>query len=91
MKKTKIVLPLVAILVVILFSSCASNGYTAHQHGFFYGVIHGLVFPFALISKLFTSDYGLYAENNTGFFYWLGFIIGIFGLGGGGRRAASRR
>ncbi|RFS17614.1 hypothetical protein [Emticicia sp. C21] len=86
MKKSKIILS----LVIIIFSSCASNGYTAHQHGFFYGVIHGLVFPFALISKLFTNEYGLYAENNTGFFYWLGFIIGIFGLGGGGR-AASRR
>ncbi|RYU97397.1 hypothetical protein [Emticicia agri] len=90
MKKSKIILPLVVILVVTIFSSCAPTGFTAHQHGFFYGVIHGLVFPFALISKLFTSEYGLYAENNTGFFYWLGFIIGIFGLGGGGRRATRR-
>ena len=91
MKQSKIVLSLVVILVIIIFSSCASNGYTAHQHGFFYGLIHGIVFPFALISKLFTNEYGLYAENNTGFFYWLGFIIGIFGLGGGGSRAARRR
>ncbi len=90
MKKSKLVLPLVVILVIILFSSCASHGYTVHKHGFFYGIIHGLVFPFALISKLFTNEYGLYAVNNTGFFYWLGFIIGIFGLGGGGRRAARR-
>ncbi len=91
MKKSKFVLSLLFVLIIIILSSCAPTGFTAHQHGFFYGLIHGLVFPFALISKLFTSDYGLYAENNTGFFYWLGFIIGIFGLGGGGRRATSRR
>jgi hypothetical protein len=90
MKKAKIILPLVAILVISILSSCAAKGYTAHQHGFLYGIIHGLVFPFALISKLFTNEYGLYAENNTGFFYWLGFIIGVFGLGGGGRRVARR-
>jgi hypothetical protein len=47
-----------------------------------------MVFPFALIGKLFGADIGLYADNNTGFFYWLGFIFGIGALGGGG--AASR-
>jgi len=52
-------------------------------------LIHGFVSFFALIGKLFGADIGLYAENNTGFFYWLGFIIGICGLDGGG--AAARR
>lgn len=48
-------------------------------------------FVFALIGKLFGVHCGIYAEHNTGFFYWLGFIIGIGGLGGGGREAARRR
>jgi hypothetical protein len=79
----------ILIFVVINLSSCAPAGYTSHRSGFFSGIIHGFVFIFALLGKLFGFHNGLYAENNTGFFYWLGFIIGIGGLGGGG--AASRR
>jgi hypothetical protein len=64
-------------------SSCAPAEHTYREYGFFSGIIHGLVFVFALIGKLFGMDVGLYAENNTGFFYWIGFIIGIGGLGRG--------
>ncbi|WP_462265135.1 hypothetical protein [Mucilaginibacter sp.] len=75
---------------LLVLSSCAPNESTSHEYGFFGGIIHGLVlFPFALLSKLFGMDYGLYADNNSGLFYWLGYIIGLGGLGGGG--AASRR
>lgn len=89
MKNTKIVLPLLLVLTMVLVSSCAPKGYTSHEYGFFSGFIHGIVFPFALLGKLFGVETGLYAENNSGFFYWLGFVLGISGLGGGGR-AASR-
>lgn len=68
-------------------SSCAPEGYTSDPCGFFSGVGHGLVFPFALIGKLLPMDIGVVAEHNTGFTYWLGFILGLGGLGGG---AASR-
>ncbi len=88
-KQTKMSLALIVLLC--FFTSCAPQQSTGHEYGFFGGIIHGFVlFPFALLAKLFGMDYGLYADNNSGFFYWLGFIIGIGGLGGGGS-AASRR
>lgn len=77
------------LFLTISLSSCAPEGNTYKEYGFFSGILHGIVFPFALIGKLFGSDVGLYASNNTGFFYWLGFLFGIGALGGGG--AASRR
>jgi len=48
---------------------------------------HGFILVFSIIGKIFGSDIGIYAENNTGFTYWLGFILGIGILGGGGARA----
>jgi hypothetical protein len=89
MKNKKIVIASTLLAIMVLTSSCAPGEYTSHTYGFFSGIIHGMVFVFALIGKLFGTGYGLYAEHNTGFTYWLGFIIGIGGLGGGG--AASRR
>lgn len=89
MKNKTGVLTAVMIAIIVFATSCAPGGHTSHEYGFFGGIIHGFVFIFALIGKLFGSGYGIYAEHNTGFTYWLGFIIGIGGLGGGG--AASRR
>lgn len=87
MKKAHLSALLLAFLVTCTFSSCAPAGYTSKEHGFLSGLVHGLVFVFALVGKLLGMDVGLYATHNTGFFYWLGFIIGIGGLGGGGRKA----
>ncbi len=67
----------------LLLSSCAPGQSTVKSYGFFYGLIHGFIFPFALIGKLFNSSHGIHAMHNTGFFYWLGFIIGLGGIGGG--------
>jgi hypothetical protein len=89
MKKQTIVLGIFLLFIVFTMTSCAPEHYSDHEYGFFGGIIHGMVFFFALIGKLFGADIGLYADNNTGFFYWLGFILGIGALGGGG--AASRR
>lgn len=49
--------------------------------GFFMGLIHGFVAPFALIGGLF-SDIRIYAFPNTGWFYDLGFMLGISAWGG---------
>ncbi len=77
-----------SIFVIICLSmmSCAPKGYSYEECGFLSGIWHGFCFfPFSLLGKLFGADIGLYAEHNSGFFYWLGFIIGIGGLGGGAR------
>lgn len=75
------------LMIVMTISSCAPEGRTATEYGFFGGIIHGICLPFAIIGKIFGADIGIYAEHNTGFFYWIGFLLGIGGLGGG---AASR-
>ena len=89
MGNKRIFIGVFVIFIALGFTSCAPSGYSSSEYGFFSGIIHGFVFIFALIGKLFGADVGLFADNNTGFFYWLGFIIGFGGLGGGG--AASRR
>jgi hypothetical protein len=77
-----------AFICLLSLSSCAAAGPTSSEAGFFAGIIHGIVlFPFALLAKLFGMDYSLYAEHNSGFFYWIGYVIGIGGLGTGVRAA----
>jgi hypothetical protein len=81
MKNIKLFVSLFAIIFIL--SSCAPEGYSSDEAGFFSGIWHGIIIVFSLIGKLFGADIGIYAEHNSGFMYWLGFIIGIGGLGGG--------
>ncbi|WP_291399577.1 hypothetical protein [Daejeonella sp.] len=89
MKVKNSVLGLILLVCITTFSSCAPNGYESNEAGFFSGIWHGFIIAFSIIGKLFGADIGIYAEHNTGFFYWLGFIFGIGGFGGGG--SAARR
>lgn len=84
MKTKKTISILILLAVIISLTSCAPANYVNTEAGFFSGIWHGIIFVFSLIGKLFGANIGLYAEHNSGFFYWLGFIIGIGGLGGGG-------
>ena len=49
--------------------------------GFFMGIIHGAIAPFALIIGFF-SEVRIYAFPNSGWWYDLGFMFGIGGLVG---------
>ena len=91
MKNRKWIIGIIAVLVLMNLTACASSGPDPTPSGFFSGLIHGFIIIFSLIGKLFGMDVGIYAQNNTGFFYWLGFIIGIGGFGGGGIFGGSRR
>ena len=77
------------VLILVIVSSCAPSGYESEESGFFSGLWHGFILVFSIIGKIFGFDIGIYAENNTGFTYWLGFILGIGILGGGGARARN--
>lgn len=50
---------------------------TYSQAGFFAGIWHGLLAPWSLIARWFISDIGMYAINNTGWFYDAGFLLGV--------------
>jgi hypothetical protein len=89
--KTKRSLVFIILVASLVFTSCAPAGNTHYEYGFFYGIWHGNIALFALIGKLFGADIGIYAENNSGFLYVLGYLIGLGIIGGGGRAAARRR
>lgn len=51
--------------------------------GFWYGLWHGLIFPFAWVISLFDNGTAIYAVYNNGGWYDFGFFIGIGGLSAG--------
>ena len=77
------------VVVLVLLAGCAHQPAPlpfGHYAGFWSGILHGLVAPFALVGQLFTNV-RVYAFPNSGGWYDLGFILGISAWGGG---AAAR-
>jgi hypothetical protein len=73
-------------LVVFLFASCAHvepvrECLSGRQYGFLSGLIHGFITPVSFIASLFKDDIAIYAVNNTGGLYDLGFLLGSGGWG----------
>ncbi len=52
-------------------------------------LIHGFIAPLALVGSVF-SDFRIYAFPNAGFFYDLGFLLGLSVWGGGTVYAVRR-
>lgn len=72
----RVLIPLALVLAV---AGCgfATTGHSAYDPpGFFLGLWHGLLAPWTLILRLFL-DIKMYAFPNTGWFYDLGFLIGV--------------
>ena len=79
---------LVAFAMLALLSACASQidagiSQTADAPGFWWGLWHGFIFPWAWIGSLFSDEIAVYAVPNTGGWYDFGFFVGITVLGGG--------
>ena len=86
---------LFALLFLALFTGCArsENVYqclTGHTYGFFGGLWHGFIAPFDFLGMLFDKDITMYAQNNNGGFYALGFLLGSGGWGFFGSRGVKR-
>jgi hypothetical protein len=82
-------------LSVVLLTGCANNEavepcLTGHQYGFFGGLWHGFIAPFDFIGMLFDKNITVYAQNNNGGLYALGFLLGSGGWGFFGSKGASR-
>jgi hypothetical protein len=77
-----------ASLLLLVLASCAHQpppGASAPLPGFFLGLLHGYISLFSLIASLF-FDVRIYDYPNNGFFYDLGFIIGVLAFYGSGSR-----
>jgi len=84
---------LTGLALALLLSSCAAgNGtYAVDQAGFFAGIWHGWIAPFALIGHVFDGDIRIYETNNTGIWYDVGFYIAVIsGFGSLGLSRSSR-
>ena len=90
MKKfNKIIL---ALSVLVLLSSCAhstniDNCIGSNTYGFWGGIWHGVVAPFSFIGSLFSDNIAVYAVENNGGWYDLGFLLGVGGLSAGTSRS----
>ena len=83
---------LVVSILLLALSACANQPAPpgVDLPGFWWGLLHGLIAPFALIAEIFT-DVRIYAFPNSGGWYDFGYIIGILSWGGGPGVGASRR
>jgi len=80
---------------LIFLTGCANNEaveqcLTGHKYGFFGGLWHGFIAPFDFIGMLFDKDITMYAQNNNGGLYALGFLLGSGGWGFFGSKGASK-
>ena len=92
----RLILLLVAVLFVVLVVSCANSEtvdacLTGKKYGFWWGLWHGIIAPVDFVIMLFRDDITVYAQNNNGAWYALGFIIGSGGWGFLGGKGSRRR
>ena len=81
-----------SVFALLLFTGCANKEIVSHclhghTYGFWGGLLHGIIAPFDLIFMLIWDDITMYAQNNNGAWYALGFLLGSGGWGllGGNR------
>lgn len=83
MQKTLFFIMMIGFLS-LLFTSCAPSvegiELSGEPYGFFHGLLHGIIAPFAFIGNLFGGEYAVYVINNTGNWYDFGFLLGIGGF-----------
>ena len=76
----------VLIIALLIASGCAQREdvelcLKGHTYGFFGGLWHGFIAPFDFIGMLFNEKITMYAQNNNGGLYALGFLLGSGGWG----------
>tara|TARA_R110000824_G_scaffold391980_1_gene590114 strand:- start:755 stop:1069 length:315 start_codon:yes stop_codon:yes gene_type:complete len=73
----------IGMLAIALFlTGCAdpfelAETVVAKPDGFWWGLWHGMVCPFAFIGSLFNDSIAIYSANNKGGLYDFGFCLGV--------------
>lgn len=75
----------IAVSLIFLLTGCADTVTFAQAGqiepvGFWYGLWHGMTFPFAWIGSLFSDEIAIYAIYNNGGWYDFGFFCGVGGF-----------
>lgn len=99
MQKPVLIKITIAALILAFITGCAQH-FTpetfSDPYGFFSGIWHGMIFPFALLANViswllslidisFLTDIEIIGRPNTGLWYYLGFFIGLISLGSGAK------
>jgi len=81
--------------VLIVLAGCAAGNGTyspGDTAGFFTGIWHGWIAPFALVGHVFDGDIRIYEPNNDGIWYDVGFYVAVIsGFGSLSLRRTSKR
>ena len=80
---------LAVLAALLLLAGCAQQAGTAvapTAPGFWWGLLHGFIFPFAWVGSLFSDSIAVYAVPNNGGWYDFGYFCGIVFLGVGARK-----
>jgi hypothetical protein len=91
----KQILLLLFVSGIILLTGCAHNEaveqcLAGHKYGFLGGLWQGFIAPFDFIGMLFNDKITMYAQNNNGGLYALGFLLGSGGWGFFGSKGANK-
>ena len=85
------------VLIVIAMAGCATHyapDVVSDPYGIFFGIWHGFIFPWALLVNIISWLAGIVGfpvfesvqiigRPNTGFFYYVGFGVGLLVYAGG--------
>jgi hypothetical protein len=82
----RLTIVLLVLFSLFLLSSCAEVQHidackTGHVYGFWGGLWHGMIALVSFVGSLFSDDIAVWAVNNNGGWYELGFLIGVGGQG----------
>lgn len=93
--RLKPALIIMAALALLILSGCAQREIVetclkGHTYGFFGGLWHGFIAPFDFVGMLFNEKITMYAQNNNGGLYALGFLLGSGGWGFFGGKGVKR-
>lgn len=90
----KILISLVLCVIVLLLAGCAAPVVVTgvgKAAGFWAGLWHGFISPYAFIGSWFSDNIVIYSAYNTGVLYDLGFLMGISGILGGATAAKMKK
>jgi hypothetical protein len=83
------------LVLLVVLSGCAKSEavdqcLSGNTYGFIGGLWHGFIAPFDFIGMLFNDKITMYAQNNNGGLYALGFLLGSGGWGFFGGKGVRR-